>query len=147
MESLQRPDNIPVTYRSSAAAETFEAIRVRFAQLFLQVRFLGYSHTMDDYDQRKLRIFNQINFFQLIAGLCLPLLGMVLHSHVPTEVWLIACGPALVSVVVLLLNAFRQYDISLYAYFILYPLCSCFVYLNGINPGIELMFILFVILS
>jgi two-component system sensor histidine kinase/response regulator len=147
MESLQSTNDIPVRYRSSAASETFDALKVRFGQLFLHVKFLGYSHTMDDYEQRKLRIFNQINFFQLLAGLLVPLLGMALHSRIQPAVWAITCSPAAVSFVVLVLNYFRRYEFSLYAYFILYPLCTCLIYLNGVNPGTELSFILFVILS
>jgi signal transduction histidine kinase len=102
---------------------------------------------MDDYEQRKLRIFNQINFFQLLAGLFIPILGMALPGKIPTVAWLITCWPAGVSAIVLALNYFRRYDASLYTYFIFYPLCTCFVYLNGMNPGIELYFLLFVVLS
>lgn len=147
MESLNASNAAQVKYRSSALADTLETIRVRSAQVYLQVKFLGYSTAMDEYEQRKLRIFNQINFFQLIAGLFLPLLGMALPGKIPSAAWGIACWPAGVSVVVLMLNYFRHYKASLYAYFILYPFCTCLVYLNGMNPGIELHFILFVILS
>lgn len=147
MESLNASNTAPVKYRSSALAESLEAIRTRSAQLFLQVKFLGYSQAMEEYDQRKLRIFNQINFFQLLAGLIIPLLGMALPGNIPAAAWSIACWPAAVSLLALTLNHFRQYQASLYAYFLLYPLCTCFVYLNGLNAGIELHFILFVILS
>lgn len=147
MESLQVSETAKVKYRSSALAETFDTIKVRSAQLYLQIKFLGYCHTMDDYEQRKLRIFNQINFFQLIAGLCIPLLGMVLPGNIPGIAWVTICWPAGVSFLVLALNHFRKYETSLYTYFILYPLFTCFVYLNGINAGIELHFILFIILS
>lgn len=133
-------------YRSSVA-ETFETVRVRSEQLFLRVKFLGYSHNMDEYEQRKLRIFNQINFFQLLAGLLIPLLGMMLQTGIPAQAWCVAALPSAVSAAVMLLIHFRRYDVSLYAYFLLYPLCTCFVYLNGINTGGELMFVLFVILS
>jgi len=53
----------PVHYRYSALAETFETLKLRSVQVYLQVKFFGYSHTMNDYEQQKLRIFNQINFF------------------------------------------------------------------------------------
>ena len=147
MENVQSSNTSEWKHRSYATAETIEALKVRFSNLFLQVRFLGYSHTMDDYDQRKLRIFNQINFFQLVAGLLIPILGMLLHTRVPVAMWLVACGPAFVSLAILTLNSFRRYEVSLYAYFILYPLTTCLVYQNGINAGIELTFILVVILS
>jgi signal transduction histidine kinase len=147
MESVNAPAVSPSQYRSSVLAETFETLKVRSAQMYLQVKFFGYSHTMDDYEQRKLRIFNQINFFQAIAGILIPLFGMLLPGTLPASAWLATCYPAGVSIVVLSLNSFRKYEASLYTYFFLYPLCTCFVYLNGINPGIDLYFILFVILS
>jgi signal transduction histidine kinase len=72
---------------------------------------------------------------------------MLLPGKIPSSAWVIACWPAGVSILVLGLNFFRKYQASLYAYFFLYPLCTCLVYLNGMNPGIDLYFILFVILS
>ncbi len=143
MKSLQAQ----TTYRSSTVAETVDAIRNHSEQLFLRVKFLGYSHTMDDYEQRKLRIFNQINFFQFLAGLFIPLLGMALPASIPAQAWAIACLPSVVSLAVMALIRLRRYEISLYTYFVLYPFFTCLVYLNGINPGVELSFILFVILS
>ncbi len=134
-------------YRSSALAETFEIIKARSEQTFLKVKFFGYSHTMDDYEGRKLRIFNQINFFQILSGVLIPLLGIMLPGRIPAQAWLTVCLPAGVSILVLTLNSFRQYKPALLTYFFLYPLCTCFIYLNGINPGIDLYFILFVILS
>lgn len=136
-----------IKYRSSAFAETLDAIKVRSAQLYLYVKFFGYSHTMDDYEQRKLRIFNQINFFQALAGLLIPLLAIALPGNIPSAAWGMACWPACVSIVVLTLIYFRKYEVSLYTYFILYPLTTCIVYINGLSAGTELHFILFVILS
>lgn len=147
MEIRSAAETPPVHYRSSPFAETFETLKVRSAQAYLHVKFFGYSHTMDDYEQRKLRIFNQVNFFQVVAGIFIPLLGMLLPGRLPASAWLVTAYPAGVSIVALTLNAFRKYKASLYAYFFLYPLFTCFVYLNGINPGIDLYFILFVILS
>lgn len=144
MESPQAPS---AKYRSSSLAETAEAFKVSTAQLYLRIKFLGYSHTMDDYEQRKLRIFNQINFFQLLAGLFIPLLGMALPGNIPASAWLTISWPAGISLLVLALTSFRQHQASLYAYFLLYPLCICIVYLNGINPGVELHFLLFIILA
>jgi two-component system, sensor histidine kinase and response regulator len=147
MESFNASDSVQVRYRSSAFADTLETIRVRTAQLYLQIKFLGYSHTMDDYEQRKLRIFNQLNFFQALVGLLIPILGMLMPGTIPNAAWFTVCIPACVSLAVLILNSFRKYEASLISYFILYPLCTCLVYLNGMNPGIELYFILFIILS
>ncbi|HZH67073.1 MAG TPA: hypothetical protein VEY10_19445 [Flavisolibacter sp.] len=41
----------PVHYRYSALAETFETLKLRSVQVYLQVKFFGYSHTMNDYEQ------------------------------------------------------------------------------------------------
>lgn len=147
MESVNASNSTPVHYRSFAFAETFETLRVRSAQVYLHIKFLGYSHIMEDYEARKLSIFNQINFFQVLSGTLIPLLGMLLPGKIPAAVWGIACCPASVSILVLALNYFRKYQASLFTYFFLYPLCTCVVYLNGMNPGIDLYFILFVILS
>jgi two-component system sensor histidine kinase/response regulator len=49
--------------------------------------------------------------------------------------------------VVLCLNKFFYHDAALLAYFILYPFVTCIVYMYGLNPGVDLHFILFGILS
>ncbi|MDQ6610458.1 MAG: hypothetical protein M3Y85_11630, partial [Bacteroidota bacterium] len=147
MKSLEASVNHQTRYRGSAFAETFETFKARFSSVYLQVKFFGYSHTMDDYEQRKLRIFNQINFFQVLAALFILLSGLMFPAAFAPQSWLAACSPAIVSILVLALNSFHKYQASLVTYFLLYPLCICLVYLNGINPGIDLYFILFVILS
>src|SRR5689334_16649073 len=119
-------------YRPSALTGTLESIRARSAQFYLQVKFLGHSHTMDDYEQRKLRIFNQINFFQVLVGFLVPVLGILLPGKIPVSVWSIACWPAAVNIFVLSLNYFHKNTAALLTYFILYPFCTCLVYLNGL---------------
>src|SRR6202012_1737657 len=53
----------------------------------------------------------------------------------------------LISVIVLVLNARRQYDLAKITYFVLYPFTTSVVYIWGINMGVELSFILYGILS
>lgn len=119
----------------------------QLAGLFNLVQTLGVSAGMEEYDQRKLRIFNKINFFQLLAGLLLPVTGLLMHTKLHYTAWLVASLPAAVSLLVLYLNHARKQDLSLIAYFILYPFFTCLVYLYGFNPGISLSFILIGILS
>lgn len=120
---------------------------LRSAKVFLQVKLLGHSQTMDDYEQRKLRIFNQLNFFQAFIGLLLPLIALLFPSDIPKSVWLSACLPGLINIIVLAQNYFRKHAAALLTYFFLYPFCICLIYLKGMNPGIELYFILLIILS
>ena len=121
--------------------------RKQIITLFNLIQSFGVSATMEEYDQRKLRIFNQVNFFQLLIGLLFPITGMLMSRGLPASAWLVACLPALVSLLVLFLNHEKRQEMALVAYFILYPFFTCVVYLYGFNPGISLSFILFGILA
>jgi signal transduction histidine kinase len=116
-------------------------------QVYYQVRSFGYVETMDEYEQRKLRVFNQLNFFQLMTGLLIPVIGLVNHKHFPQSAWLVACLPALVSIVALYLNKRLKHNAALFTYFFGYPFATCIVYLYGMNLGISLSFILYGILA
>jgi signal transduction histidine kinase len=102
---------------------------------------------MDDYEKRKLGIFNQLNFFQLITGIVIPVAGLLRSHQLPAMAWEVACIPPVVSVLVLTLNGRREYYLAQIAYFGLYPIATSFVYFWGFNMGVELSFILYGILS
>jgi two-component system, sensor histidine kinase and response regulator len=115
---------------------------------FLQrVRSIGLVPEMDDYEKRKLRIFNQLNFLQFITGILIPLFGLYGAAKLPANAWIIATVPALVSMTVLFMNARGQYMLARVFYFTFYPLLTCFIYISGLNLGVELYFILYGILS
>ncbi|NTS39623.1 HAMP domain-containing histidine kinase [Flavisolibacter sp. BT320] len=145
MESIQTID--PPKFRYRTFSGPFGGLRLRSAKAYLQLKFLGHCHTMDDYEQRKLRIFNLLNFFQAFVGLLLPLLAIVLPGSIPKTAWLYGCLPALTNIAVLVLTSYRKHAAALLTYFFVYPFCICLIYLNGMNPGLELYFILLVILS
>ncbi|HEY2720722.1 MAG TPA: HAMP domain-containing sensor histidine kinase [Chitinophagaceae bacterium] len=116
--------------------------------LFLKtVSTIGYSITLDDYEKRKLGIFNQLNFFQLITGIIVPIIAFVTGKKLPAASMYNALLPALISLFVLILNSSRKYQAALLCYFILYPVFTCVIYINGFNLGIELSFVLYGILS
>lgn len=115
--------------------------------LFQKVKQLGFTASLDDYEKRKLGIFNQLNFLQLLTGVIIPVAGLIRNHQFPAMAWTIACMPALVSVVVLILNARRQYYPAQIAYFVFYPFATSIVYFWGFNMGVELSFILYGILS
>jgi len=116
--------------------------------LFLQqIRSIGVNVSLDDYEKRKLGIFNQLNFFQLITGILIPLIGIFSYDSMPLGAWFIAAMPALVSIVVLWLNSQQRYELALLVYFVTYPVFTCIIYMNGMNMGIELFFVLYGILA
>lgn len=124
-------------------------IQKRVIQFLEQVRTIGDVPSLEDYEKRKLRIFNQLNFFQLVTGVIAPLMA-ILSSHAkffPAGAWYITTSPALISILVLVLNANYRYQAALLCYFILYPVFTCIIYINGFNLGIELSFILYGILA
>ena len=125
----------------------FLRLKKQYQVLLRFVKAIGFTETMEEYDQRKLGIFNKLNFFQLITGILIPVGGMFSNSQLPVSIWIIACLPALVSFIVLFFNYQRKHETALLVYFILYPFFTCVVYLYGFNPGVGLTFILFGILS
>ena len=112
-----------------------------------KIKTIGFLKTMDDYEKRKLGIFNLLNFLQLLSGIFIPLIGSWHNENLPLNIWIKACLPATTSALILYLNHTRKYEAALLSYFILYPFLTCVVYLNGINPGVELSFIFYGILS
>lgn len=125
----------------------FQAAGTASTNSFERIKTLGLTTGMDDYEKRKLKIFNQLNFFQLVTGFFIPIAGAIGNRHFPVVAWLVACTPALINALVLVLNSRRQYDLAKIAYFILYPFTTSVVYIWGINMGVELSFVLNGILS
>ncbi len=118
------------------------------ALIFLKtITSLGFTEAMDDYDKRKLGIFNLLNFFQLITGLIVPLAGAFTDDKLTLFSWYISSLPTFISILVLALNSARRYEEALLAYFLLYPVFTSIVYMGGMNLGSELNFILYGILS
>jgi len=114
---------------------------------FQKIKGLGFTENMDDYEKRKLGIFNQLNFFQLLTGVVIPVAGLIRNHQFPMMAWVVACLPAIVSILVLVLNARCEYYLAQIAYFVGYPIATSFVYFWGFNMGVELSFILYGILS
>src|SRR5215204_272318 len=109
------------------------------------VKSLGYSETLDQYELVKLGIFNQLNFFQLLAGIFI-LCTCIFHHQFPGWACIIAGMPALINILVLFLNRRHMHETALIAYFIFQPLATSFIFINSINLGLDLYFILYGIL-
>ena len=133
--------------RTIAHAEVLGSIRKK-PLLFLQhVKSIGYVKELDDFEKRKLAVFNLLNFIQLITGIISPVMGIFHTDSIPASLWILAMLPCCISISVLYLNSIRKYNFARLSYFILYPFFTGFVYLQGMNTGVELHFILYGVLA
>ena len=107
----------------------------------------GVSAGMDESAKRRLMLLNQINILHFITCLIIPFLVLINYSYISFVSFLISLAPCFVSIIVLTFNAMKKYDEALLAYFILYPFFTCLIYINGMNLGMELYFIMYGILA
>jgi two-component system sensor histidine kinase/response regulator len=144
---LEKIASFNTKLRSIALAESFESFKKRFAHILRQIKSIGYTKELDDYEKRKLAVFNLLNFIQLLTGVLSPVLGLIHRDQIPTSLWILALLPCLISITVLYLNYLQKYNGARLCYFILYPFFTGFVYLQGMNTGVELHFILYGVLA
>lgn len=107
-----------------------------------EIKSLGFTKTMDELDRGKLSVFNQLNFFQFLTGIIVPLICFFGNSKFPLNSFFLASLPAWVSLLVLYLNFYYRYEAGMITYFILYPVMTSIVYMSGMNLGVELYFVL-----
>lgn len=112
-----------------------------------RIKMLGVSERMDEYEKRKLVIFNQLNFLQLVTGIVVPFTLLVDDKQLSLSACFQSALPAFVSLLVLSLNRRCKYEAALISYFLLYPIVTSVIYMGGINLGTELFFVLYGILS
>ena len=111
------------------------------------IRSVGFHQQMEELEKSKLGIFNHLCLLQLIAGFLFPFYSAVVNPGVPAADWWISLLPAIILVFVLFMNHRQRFEAAFYGYFLFYPLMICVVYLNRIDLGIELSFVLCGILS
>ena len=116
--------------RSIEPDRFYLTIKRHFFYFLQQIKNIGITESMDDYERRKLNVFNLLNFFQLLSGTLIPIIGLLHNDQLPFHVWLLACLPSSLSVAVLCFNYFHKYQAGLLSYFILYPFFTGFVYLQ-----------------
>ena len=112
-----------------------------------RIKRTGVTGEMNEHEKSRLGIFNYLNFFQLISGAIVPILGIFQPGNIPLSGWVLACMPPFLSAIVLFLNSRYKFQEALLVYFVFYPLFTCLSYINGINFGIELSFVLYGILA
>jgi two-component system sensor histidine kinase/response regulator len=108
---------------------------------------IGSRPSLGSYEKRKLGIFNVMNFLGLLAGIVIPLIGLVSREHFPSSVRIAAFSPAFISMAVLTCNHYRKYELGRLLYFTLYPLVTTLAYVLRFDAGIEFFFILYGVLS
>ena len=109
---------------------------------------IGYQPSLVSYEKRKLGIFNFMNFIGLLAGIFIPVVGLLTnYHHLPYSTWAIGCFPAVISGVVLILNRYQKHEPARLIFFTLYPVATALVYALGFDPGIEFFFVLYAVLS
>lgn len=113
----------------------------------LAIQQNGMSPTLDEYERRKLGIFNLLNFIALLSGLAVPVAGLIDTHQLPMLAWVVAFSPAVISLLVLYCNRSQRYELARVIYFSLYPVMTSLVYAAGVDVGIELFFILYGVLS
>lgn len=110
-----------------------------------RIKKIGYTEELDGYAARRLGIFNTLNFIGLLTGVVIPVVAILNKGYLPVIAWIVAAAPAFISLVVLVANYYRRYNFAMLWYFILYPAITSLVYMDSIDVGIELFFILYAV--
>ena len=113
-----------------------------------KIKSIGYLSEMDDYEKRKLGIFNLLNVLGFMIGVFLPIIGLTAANiQLPPLAWVVTFSPAMISILVLVSNHFRKHEFGTLCYFIMYPILTAIVYEVSFDVGVELFFILYGVLS
>lgn len=144
---LEKISSFQQKVRSIEVGEFLQSTKKIYTDFLHQVKSIGLVGQMNYYEKRKLGVFNQLNFFQLLAGLLVPVIGWLHKDEVPFSAWLLYCLPTTISIGALVFNYYKKHQAALLSYFILYPFFTGFVYLQGMDAGIEMNFILYGVLA
>ena len=81
------------------------------------IKSIGISSAMEDYEVRKMSIFNQLNFFGIAMGFIVPIISFFALQHLPPLAWYAAGSPLAIGIIVLWLNYERYYEFARMIYF------------------------------
>jgi two-component system sensor histidine kinase/response regulator len=115
--------------------------------LYWKIRLLGDSPALDEYEKRKLAIFNILNCMGILNGIVIPVAGLFNNDKLPALAWVVAISPALISSFALMAIRRRKYEQGKMIYFIFYPLLTALAYATKIDVGIELFFFVYAVLA
>ena len=114
---------------------------------YSRIRSIGNSPDLDDYEIRKLAIFNILNCMGVMNGIIIPLAGLFNDDKLPALAWVVAISPAFISGIALMGTHYRRYEQAKMIYFIFYPLVTALAYASKIDIGIELFFFVYGVLG
>ncbi len=126
---------------------TMNTILQPLVGLYLFIRHIGVTPELDDYEKRKLAIFNILNSMGIMNGIVIPIAGLFNNDKLPALAWIVAFSPALISGIALLGTYYKRYEQAKMVYFIFYPLVTALAYATNIDIGIELFFIVYGVLA
>lgn len=115
--------------------------------LYWKIRLLGDSPALDEYEKRKLAIFNILNCMGILNGIVIPVAGLFNNDKLPALAWVVAISPAVISSIALMTIRRRKYEQGKMIYFIFYPLLTALAYATNIDVGIELFFFVYAVLA
>ncbi len=139
--------------RCTLSTQTYETTEIMltptvdFMRYWSFVKTIGITSDLEEYEIRKMSIFNQLNFYGIATGVIVPIISMFALKHLPPLAWYAAGSPVAIGIIVLWLNYERYYEFARMVYFSFYPIITCMVYLGRADVGIELFFILYGIMS
>ena len=128
-------------------SQPIQAISHDLLRYWILVKSVGITPAMEEYEKRKMSIFNQLNLLGIVTGIVVPLIGLLFNDHLPPLAWFVAGSPLAISIIVLWLNYERYYEHARLVYFCLYPIVTCLVYLGKVDVGVELFFVLYCVLA
>jgi two-component system sensor histidine kinase/response regulator len=109
---------------------------------------IGYRPALGSYEKRKLGIFNYMNFLGVLAGILIPVVGLVTRHHpLPSLAWLVAGLPAVISLAALILTNAQKHEQARLLFFLAFPIATSLFYALRIDIGIEFFFVLYAVLS
>jgi len=144
---LEKISSFHQKVRSIEIIELLQLSKRIYTDFLQRIGDIGAVEQMTYYEKRKLAVFNQLNFFQLLTGLLIPIIGWLHQDNIPFSAWMLVCLPATISIWALIFNYRKKHQSAILCYFILYPFFTSFVYLQGMNAGIELNFLLYGVLA
>lgn len=115
--------------------------------VYVRIRTIGVTPELNEYERRKLAIFNILNCMGICNGIIIPIAGLFNNDRLPALAWVVAISPAIISGLVLWGVHRRRYEQSKMAYFIFYPLLTALAYTTRIDLGIELFFFVYGVLA
>lgn len=128
-----------------------EPMKHRFYQDLLSywtfIKSIGIRPEMEEYEKRKMSLFNKLNVYGILTGILIPIVGLLITDHLPPLAWYAAYSPLAIGIIVLWLNYEQYYELARLFYFSLYPIGTCLVYVGKVDVGIDLFFILYGVLS